>query len=243
MSAYRAIVVQNIGDNDFPYKYAGTDENGNTIEDEFDNGLNHRVMAKAIYIHQARAGESKLSTIAYYREINLEMTITDCRIIYRCDKYDKGSQWSGGLTALALNAVERAVANKKTAGKVLLGHIRYEWIKEILYREKSGFLNDSSIRIVYVDLDKNTYVIETIFNKDTDIKFVANEILHSASKYRLTTNDEKNEKELLFLEKYSNEKIPEDPNPKEFSNIRFPYFYNAPSGKNIRPNSEMSQQK
>lgn len=239
MSAYQAIIIQNIGDQESPYAFAGTDTNGYTVEDPFDHGMSHKAMARAITIYRKRSTESEFSQILRDSDINLEMTITDCRVIYRCDKYDKGSTWSGGLTALALNAVERAVANKKTAGKVMLGHIRYEWIREIAYiaKEKNGFLDSDiyAIRIIYMDTEKTRYMVETTFNKGMDTAFIANEILHSASKYRLAMKDDKEEKELEFFGRYSSENIKKSDDVKNFSTVLFPNHYFAPRGKENRP--------
>lgn len=240
MSEYQAIIIQQIGDKENPYAYAGSDSNGNTIEDQFDHGMSHGAVANGITVHRKRQGDNGFAEILRANEVEVTMTVTDCRVIYRCDKYDKGDKWSGGLSAVALNAIERARANKRTAGKVLLGHIRYEWIAEILYlsKNKNGFFDydDFSVSLVYQTTDKTTYLVTTKFQKGMDTSFIANEILHAASKYRLAMQDEKGETEIEFFTKYSEESIPKQSDQKKDSFIRFPNHYYAPRGAQNRPN-------
>ncbi len=238
--AYRAIVIQDLGDHDDPYIFAGSDANGNTVEDPLDHGLSHKFIANTIGVEMKKAGESTFKEILSDINVEIEMTITDCRVIYRCDKYDKGSRWRGGATALAMNAISKAAANKRSAGKLLLGHIRYEWISAITYihKPKTGFLDLSITQacIYYTDKEKNTYLVQTIFNGDVDTTFIANDILHRTSKYRLAMGGESSERDISFFEKYSNENITVNPNKKEKSSILLPSYYPAPFGQKYRPN-------
>lgn len=238
--AFRAIVIQDLGDHEDPYFFAGTDENGNTVEEPHDHGLSHKFTANAISVQMKRDGENTFKEILSDLSVELEMTITDSRVIYRCDKYDKGSRWSGGLTALALNAASKAAANRRSAGKVLLGHIRYEWIYAITYihKPKKGLLNlgNMQVCVYYKDKENNTYYADTIFEGDSDTTHMANEILHRACRYRLAMTDEKSEKDISFFTKYSTENITVNPNEKEQSTIIFPSYYPAPFGQKNRPN-------
>ena len=56
--AFRAIVIQDLGDHDDPFFFAGSDANGNTVEDPFDHGLSHKFIANTIAVEMKRAGES-----------------------------------------------------------------------------------------------------------------------------------------------------------------------------------------
>ena len=241
MAEYQAIIIQQIGDQEQPYAYATSDSNGNTVEDKFDHGMSHGAVANGIMVYKKGQNDSQFVEVLRDTEVEITMTVTDCRVIYRCDKYDKGDRkWSGGLTAVALNAYEKSKANKRSAGKVLLGHIRYEWISEIQYlsKNKNGFFDydDFSVSLVYKNSNKTTYIVKAKFNKGMDTAFIANEILHAASKYRLAMQDEKGDREIEFFEKYSEENIPKQSDPKEESFIRFPNHYYAPRGEQNRPN-------
>lgn len=239
MAEYQAIIIQQIGDQEQPYAYATSDSNGNTIEDKFDHGMSHSAIANGIIVYRKGQNDARFVETLRDTEVEVTMTVTDCRIIYRCDHYDKGGKWSGGLSAVALNAIERARANKRSAGKVLLGHIRYEWISEISYlsKYKNGFLDSDAfeVNIVYKNSNKTTYIVKTLFNKGMDTGFIANEILHAASKYRLAMQDEKGDREVEFFNKYSEENIPKKSDPKETSFIKFPNHYFAPRGEQNRP--------
>lgn len=240
MSEYQAIIIQQIGDQEQPYAYATSDSNGKTVEDKFDHGMSHSAVASEIIVYRQGQNEGRFTEVLHDTAVEVTMTVTDCRVIYRCDQYDKGRKWSGGVSAVALNAIERARANKRSAGKVLLGHIRYEWITEIQYlnKYKDGFFDSDifMVNIVYQNSNKTTYVVKTLFNKGMDTCFIANEILHAASKYRLAMQDEKGDRETEFFKKYSVDNIPRADNPKEQSFVKFPNHYYAPNGEQNRPN-------
>ncbi len=237
---FKAIVLQKIGDSSKPYAYAGTDENGNLIEDPLDHGLNHRVTAKRIDFYRKRPSDEKYLLTASLKDIEVEMTVTDCRVIYRCDDYDKGDgKWSGGLTAVALNAYEKSKGRKRSAGKTLLGHIRYEWIREILYTEyRSQRLLESDLYelgLIYMDKQKNLYIVEVSFGRGMETSFLANEILHKTCRYRLNMQDEKDETEQAFLSKYLTGSISQNSDPKDYSSIRIPASYYGSYGSANRP--------
>lgn len=240
MAEFRAIVIQQIGDRDEPYAYAGTDDDGNIIEDPYDNGLTHKVTASSIYVSRKRQGESDYNILMQDNEVNIDVIVTDCRVIICCMEYDKGDRkWSGGLTALALNAYEKSKAKRRSGGKLILGHIRYEWLLAIGYinKPKSGIFSfeDYGIRLFYQDTDKSVYDISLKFPKGTDTAFVANEILHAATKYRYDMQDEKDDKGTMFYTKYMRNNIEPNENIKEYSMVQFPDIYFAPRGKDYRP--------
>ncbi len=238
---YSAIKIPEIGQNVDPFVDAATDSAGNLIEEPYDHGLRHKVTATRLQILRRAAGASEFEMLLFVPEIELEVYITDSRVAYRCLKYDKGDRkWSGGLTALALNAYERAKADRRSAGTVLLGHIRYEWLREIQYsdyhKQKWYESNDFRIRLIYKDADQATWVVETCFGNEIDTAFLANEILHRAARYRLAMTDEKQEKLIEYTKKCLNTTIPRSDNPKEkYSSCSLMYSYFAPGGEEYRP--------
>ena len=132
------------GDYGWPYVYPGIDEAGRIIEEDSDHGLG-MVMAKSIEVARLAKNEDKYRTVMRVSDIKMEVYVSDARIIFLCDQYSKGGTWSGGLTAIALTAIERGVAKARTRGKTMAGHIRYEWIKHIMYIRKSGLLSSEAL--------------------------------------------------------------------------------------------------
>lgn len=242
MSAFQPIIIQDIGDNEQPFSYAGTDINGALIPDQLDNGLSRRVRATAIAVYRKTVNDTDFKQILRASEVDIDCYITDSRFIVRCDKYDKGGTWTGGLTALALTAVERAAANRRTRGKTLLGHIRYEWVSAIGYicKDRSGLFSSAvrELRFVVVNTDKSKFMYQICFSADTDTASIANEILHKLADYRSRMTDEKDEKEKEFYKKYKTDRIPVKSNPADVSQVSVPQYYFAPSGQKFRPEAK-----
>ena len=227
MPPYIAVFIQNIGDKENPYVFAGTETNGKLISDVFDHGINHQCVTQSISIQRRRKDEKSFTRILNLNGVSARFIYTDCRLVYRCDEYDLGPYWYRSPMSIVMNLKEEHKAKKRMAGKLLLGHIRYEWIKEIAYV-------DRSIRVVYRDMEDTTYFIETSFDQSVDTSQLANDILHRACRYLLALTDQKDEEEYTFYTTYCEEVIPPIPG-KELSRILFPTSYMAPYGKEYRP--------
>ncbi len=61
--------------------------------------------------------------------------VTDCRVIVSCEKFTKGSTWIGAGPGVAVAAGAMAVsavrARMRRRGKVMVGHLRYEWLSRV----------------------------------------------------------------------------------------------------------------
>jgi len=228
--AYSAIIVTPIGAQADPYVYAITDEEGSIIEEMHDHGLGNVVTATSIFFNMLPNGANSAKQIIQSLSIKLEFYVTDSRVVLRCEKYDKGSSWSGGLAALALDAASSIAAAARRKGKVMLGHIRYEWIRAISYSQ-------GQIIITYIDTERNNWTLSLLFKRATDTEFIAHEILRRTCAYRLAMTDERDEKDEEFYKKYaSGGKIPPSDNPKKsIPRIQIPVSYLAPGGKKFRP--------
>ena len=223
-TSYCAVNIMEYGDYGWPYVYPGIDEEGRIIEEDADHGLG-MVMAKSIEVARLAKNEDKYKTVL---------------IIYLCDQYSKGGTWRGGLTAIALTAIERGVAKARTRGKTMAGHIRYEWIKHIMYIRKSGLLTNESLRIVYSDRSGDTWRVEVSFGKDVDSSIIANDIMHRAAFLRTTLNNDDGvvpESSMQFYREHAQADAVIEHNPAKntFSVISFPESFKAPVGENRNP--------
>ena len=238
-TSYCAINIMEYGDYGWPYVYPGIDEEGRIIEEDADHGLG-MVMAKSIEVARLAKNEDKYKTVLLISDIKMEVYVSDARIIYLCDQYSKGGTWRGGLTAIALTAIERGVAKARTRGKTMAGHIRYEWIKHIMYIRKSGLLTNESLRIVYTDRSGDTWRVEVSFGKDVDSSIIANDIMHRAAFLRTTLNNDDGvvpESSMQFYREHAQADAVIEHNPAKntFSVISFPESFKAPVGENRNP--------
>jgi hypothetical protein len=221
--AFNVFCVTDIGDQSDSYAYPPTNDNCKPIEEKWDCGLKNALSLTGFGVEKKQRGENDYRDVFAVVDTNIDIYVTDSRIILLCEKYDKGGgHWGVGVggvaVALAANAVSKINAASRSKGKVLLGHLRYEWLALVEYRRKSGWFGNDAIQLYYQDDERTWWLVSLSFNKGTDTTFIANNILQRACKYRLAMNDEKGEKEVEFFKKYANgTKITPNSNPKYFS--------------------------
>ena len=224
--AYR---ISLIGNQDNPYHFAGTNQNGQVVEEKWDNGLN-RVLTGSVWSFFKYKTDPKKDS-KYIVSLGLgdvSNYFTDSRVVTLNRKYDQG--------AISWEFVSSDKSDKKKfKGKVLLGQIRYEWLHKIGFGRKTGILSVDSVSLTYTDGD--SYYTSVIgLPKGTDTEFLANDILHRACKYRLAMKDTKSGHDIDFFRMYSESgKIGNATDPKETPSIILPNCYTAPLGEQFRP--------
>jgi len=194
--------------------------------ERWDNsGPQNYVKVDGINLSVKRDGFTKYETILNGKTFKFDFYQTDARCIFRCKKWNS--------TNSAIIATANAIGR---VGKVYGGHIRYEWLMGVGYRQKTGFLSSNGIQLYYKDEDRNIFCLEFDFKKQVDVQIIAHEILCRAALYRLAMLDEKGADETEFLQKHSvSPMIPANQDPKLFSLIFFPNYYFAPTGADKRP--------
>jgi len=159
--------------------------------DGFDGRNVMKVVATGVRVLEIRAGD--LKTLAQFREVKIDVYITDGRLALACEKYDKGGGWvgfggAGLLVAVTANAVSKARAASRRRGRILVGHIRYPWLKSVGASSKSGWASSEAIRLGYSEKGSGATVhklLELTLPKNIDAALVAQEIVHRAAAYRL----------------------------------------------------------
>src|SRR5580700_3868390 len=122
--------------------------------DPADGSSVQTLVAKAVLVHElTRTG---LLPIAATKDTHVDVFVTDCRVALACEKFVKGGGWIGlgpaGLAvAMTANAVSKARARARRKGKILVGQVRYPWVKQIGFRPKRALRNDGQIRLVIED--------------------------------------------------------------------------------------------
>lgn len=121
-------------------------------------------------------------------------------------------------------------------GDVIIGHVRYEWLRYVAYQEKS-WSNHNCITLIYEDQDKTRYLVHITIKSKTNVAERANDILRRACLYRLAMTNEKSDKAVAFYTQYSTgRRITPKPEPKkQLSSVEMPQYYLAPGGQKFRP--------
>lgn len=237
MASYNALTIQSCGAKTASFVYAELDANGFVAVDQFDHSQSKRYLANALRVYSKKAGDASFHRIISVRDAHVNVLVTDCRVVFRCDDYDNDvAEYTGGLVAKALNALAKRELKKRSSGKALVGHVRYEWIREVGYslKNKDGKQAEDSfcIRVTYSDVENTRFLIEAAFTMGEDTAIIANTIIHKASRYRLAMKKGCSNKE--FFEKYKTVNIEEKPDT-EYYRLVFPDSFHAPDGEKCRP--------
>lgn len=94
--------------------------------------------------------------LAQFSDITATVLVTDQRLAVACSKYDTGGGSSGfGLAALAVavtaNAVSKGLAKRRRKGKTLVGHVRYDWLRQLEAKDRTGLLSKNSLELLLSD--------------------------------------------------------------------------------------------
>jgi hypothetical protein len=230
---YSSIGVVKRGTQVNQYMYPLTDLEGRIVPEKWDNGMQNSVTATSYSEKFMAEGVSELIERQYHRKLRMDTYITDSRVTFSCTNYNRD-----GLDIWLLFGIPQLIWRAASRrGKVLAGHIRYEWISEIYYSNKTGILSDETVRLCYEDSDSTIWAVDITLNKNIDSAFIANNILQRACRYRLAMQDEKSPELMEFLTTYSKggEIPPSNDSKKQMSGVLFPNYYLAPTGENKRP--------
>ena len=96
---------------------------------------------------------------------DLDLLVTDRRLVFATSRFDVGGGWWGlGGAAVVVagvaNVVSRRRAAARSAGKIAVGQIRYEWIAGILTRSVKALIGTSDFYIdILVQMEQGTHKV------------------------------------------------------------------------------------
>jgi hypothetical protein len=155
----------------------------------------------------ALAGVQAQAT-ARFSGISASVIVTDSRVAIACSRYDKGGGWSGsgagGLAiALTANAVSKSRARRRSRGRMLVGHVRYEWLRQIDATDRYGWRGSNGL---WLSLDDPTGAgglvrLELVLTKPDAGTAVAESVARRAALRKADQAD--NERDRHALEEYA----------------------------------------
>ncbi|MGO9902524.1 MAG: hypothetical protein ACLP0J_23215, partial [Solirubrobacteraceae bacterium] len=116
----------------------GTEKNTIVLEDRDGNNVQHLTASEVIFKVGA---QTKFKD----RKVKIDLFVTDARFALACSSYDKGGghTFFGGGGALfldvAVNSVSKVRAKMRSRGKMLVGQVRYPWLRRVGSSPKTGF--------------------------------------------------------------------------------------------------------
>lgn len=127
-----------------------------------------------VYRHQV----GPANRILRVRDISLNVYVTCQRLVAVCRHYDKGGGWVGGAGAMVVaNAVSRARATIRSHGKFLVAQVRWPWLVDVLYAEKTDWKTANQLRISSLDESGRLVIADLTLPKDVDSRAVARAVL------------------------------------------------------------------
>lgn len=131
-----------------------SEEGEQAISTEPDDGTNityYRASSATVYDLSRKLPRSLISTPS----TTISAIVSDCRVALACTEYTKGGTFvgagAGAAIALAATAVSAARAKKRRQGKVLVGHLRYQWVTRIGASLPTKYGRNSYVSLDYRD--------------------------------------------------------------------------------------------
>jgi hypothetical protein len=160
--------------------------------------------------------------------IRAQVLITDARLTVACSNYDNGGGWLGspGLM-LALNAGSKLPSARRRRGKMLVGQIRYPWIRAVYAQNKAGWSGIEMLR-VFVKARDEVYWLDLTFPRDVDATAVGTELIRRAARFRLAYEPDLNGVERAKMEELANVgPLAWRRNEKKMAGHKFPCHWRA----------------
>lgn len=143
------------------------------------------VVAREIAVRPASAR----SPILHADDVRAQVYVTDSRVAVACTNYDTGGGWIGGPIALALNVLGRARARRRSRGKILVGHVRYPWLRGVHARNGGRLRGSGHLRLA-VEGDGGVLHLDLVLTRDASATAVATDIIRRAARFRLDHDED-----------------------------------------------------
>lgn len=129
-------------------------------------------------------------TVFRDRKVKIDVFVTDARFAVACSKFDKGGGWvgSGGFMVVA-NSVSKARAVLRSRGRMLVGQVRYPWIRRVGSSPKTGWASEEKLVFETSAGKGGDMQLTLTLPKNVDAGLVAAEIAKRAAAYRLAAED------------------------------------------------------
>src|SRR4051794_15666780 len=134
-----------------------------------------------------------LDLILSRSDIKIDVLITDCRLAFYCERYDKGGGWVGTPGAMLIsNAVSKTRAAIRSRGKVLVGQVRYPWVAATAAQSKTSWLTEEMLRLMVRERENGgirTLLLDLTLRKAHDAASAAQEVAVRAARHRLARGE------------------------------------------------------
>lgn len=191
--------------------------------------------ASALSLRQFK--DDAFEELAFLKDVDMDLMVTDSRVIVACEQWAKGDQyWGVGLgatLALVETKLSQAKANREARGTMLLGQVRYGWIKNVGYEPRSGWRSPGKLRIGTSEMTdsgevRNLY-LDLVLPKEVDPATAAQSIAQRTARYWLNNMDVQDQEVRANFEELANAQPLPSPGSKKFAVYQMPVYQYASS--------------
>jgi hypothetical protein len=125
--------------------------------------------------------------LLHVEDVEIRVFVSRARLVAVCKKYDKGGGWIGGLGGMiVLNSISKARAAVRSHGKFLVGQMRWPWLADVGYTQKTGWSSTNKLRLVAQDgsTEQEWIYVDLQLPKKANARALADAVLRSASRQR-----------------------------------------------------------
>jgi hypothetical protein len=127
------------------------------------------------------------------RKVKIDLFVTDARFALACSSYDKGGGhafFGGGgalLIGVAVNSVSKVRSKMRSRGKMLVGQVRYPWLRRVGSSPKTGFGSYEKLHFESTVKGGGTTTLTLYLPSSVSAAQIAAEVTRRAARYRLAT--------------------------------------------------------
>ena len=162
----------------------------NTIVMEDRDGRNMKRLTASEVIFQV-GGQTKFKD----RKAKIDLFVTDARLALACSSYDKGGGYTffggGGalLMGVGVNSFSKVRAKLRSRGKMLVGQVRYPWLRRVGSSPKTGLGSCEKLHLESTVKGGGTTTLTLYLPSNVSAAQVAAEVTRRAARYRLATKN------------------------------------------------------
>jgi hypothetical protein len=159
--SFNLLAVRELGAADDPL-YPTPGDQTDSVQLRADDGqVSPPLLVSELIVREIPPGDGPKRVLRLH-DITAAVRTTETRLTVACSKYDKGGGWapwtpSGIPLALAANAVSKARASKRRAGRMLVGQVPYKGLLSIGYKPRSTPLGRDQLRLGTMDPTVQTF--------------------------------------------------------------------------------------
>jgi hypothetical protein len=167
------------------------------------------------------------------RKVKIDLFVTDARFALACSSYDKGGghTFFGGGGALVfnvgVNSVSKVRAKLRSRGKMLVGQVRYPWLRRVGSSPKTGFGTHEKLYFEMSVKSGGTTTLTLYLPSNVSAAQVAAEVARRAARFRLTHENLDGETREMLTPFTTVEPLAPGPNAKDIHWFTLPRAHNV----------------